>query len=180
MSYWLIAIIWAESAFNPTAVSSANAKGLLQLTPIGTKEASIQCKLDPNPDLFHWDTNLTYGKCLLYFYLKQAKGDKLGANVLFNGGYRAYRRYKAGKTLNKETLDYIYKIYYKEKELKNERITINLDAKLIDYGKLWQNIETEPFKDTAYYRRHWEERYKAGQQGIEFVREIKETNLLGD
>lgn len=104
----IIAIITIESAFNPIAVSHAGARGLMQLMPIGVKEAKIQCKLRGS-DMNYWRTNLAHGTCLFNYYHKR-QGNLATALMNYNGGYRQVNRYKRGQVLTRETLNYVYKV----------------------------------------------------------------------
>lgn len=109
----LWAVITVESTWNPRAVSPVGARGLAQLMPVAEVEVQRQCGL-PEANMFNPIDNLLYAECLLAFYLVEAGGDLDGALVLYNGGYRGYARYKAGKPLFPETAGYLVKVnqYY--------------------------------------------------------------------
>ncbi len=111
----LYAVIMVESAGNPAATNGP-AKGLMQMTPIGVKEALIQCPelKEQAKSLLEGHSNISLGACLLGYYGREA--DRLGVDslvgslILFNGGYRALDRYKKGKRLNNETANYVLKV----------------------------------------------------------------------
>lgn len=76
----VLGLIWVESGFKKYAVSSAGARGLMQVMPfwrdlIGT----------PEDNLFHLRTNLRYGTVILRHYLDLEKGDLYRALGRYNG-----------------------------------------------------------------------------------------------
>ncbi len=76
----VLGLIWVESGFKKYAVSSAGARGLMQVMPfwrdlIGT----------PDDNLFHLRTNLRYGMVILRHYLDIEKGDLYRALGRYNG-----------------------------------------------------------------------------------------------
>lgn len=134
---FILAIVLTESGGKPKAINkSANAQGLMQMTPIGIKEAEIQCKylLKTDRNMMNWRTNLWYGGCLYNYYRKESIrlgiDPDVGALILFNGGYRALRRYKQGKPLNRETANYIIRIRERHAKFKDFNfITIHCPVK---------------------------------------------------
>jgi len=66
----VLAIINTESNFDPWAVSSAGAQGLMQIMPFWLKKAG-----KPGDNLFNPRTNLRLGCTILAYYLKRAHGD---------------------------------------------------------------------------------------------------------
>lgn len=107
-------IIWAimmvESAGNPRAVSHANARGLMQLTPIGVLEVQQQYGITEQPDLFDPITSIKWGTLLFQHYQDVAGGKLEGALALYNGGYRAYNQYIQGRRMNPETTQYLPRV----------------------------------------------------------------------
>jgi soluble lytic murein transglycosylase-like protein len=76
----VLAVITHESAFRKYAISSASARGFMQVMPfwvklIGTNEHN----------LFHLRTNLRYGCVILRHYLDIEKGDVVRALARYNG-----------------------------------------------------------------------------------------------
>ncbi len=76
----VLAVITHESAFRKYAISSASARGYMQVMPfwvrlIGTSEHN----------LFHLRTNLRYGCVILRHYLDIEKGDVVRALARYNG-----------------------------------------------------------------------------------------------
>jgi soluble lytic murein transglycosylase-like protein len=83
----VLGLIQVESAFRKYAISSAGAKGLMQVMPfwvdvIGTRETN----------LFHLRTNLRFGCAILRHYIDIEKGDLFRALGRYNGslGRREY------------------------------------------------------------------------------------------
>lgn len=107
-------VIKAESNFKPGAVSSANAKGLMQLTPIGLKEAQRQCHLGPG-DLKNPTYNVRAGSCLLRYYIDYTGDFYLGL-IVYNSGYKGLTRYQETGRMYKETWGYIERIQKYEKK----------------------------------------------------------------
>ena len=84
---YLAAVIMAESSYNPQAVSSADARGLMQLLP-STAEW-IAGKLDEEfatENLFDPETNVRYGSWYLHFLMQRYDGDKRCASAAYHAG----------------------------------------------------------------------------------------------
>jgi soluble lytic murein transglycosylase-like protein len=76
----VLGLIQVESAFRKYAISSAGARGLMQVMPfwidvIGTRDTN----------LFHLRTNLRFGCAILRHYLDMEKGDLFRALGRYNG-----------------------------------------------------------------------------------------------
>jgi soluble lytic murein transglycosylase-like protein len=76
----VLAVIDIESAFNPYAISSAGARGLMQVMPFWLKELG-----KPGDSLFRVQTNLRYGCTILKYYLDKEKGNLHQALKRYNG-----------------------------------------------------------------------------------------------
>jgi soluble lytic murein transglycosylase-like protein len=85
----VLAVIEVESNFNPFAISSAGARGLMQIMPFWLKEIG-----KPNDSLFRMQTNLRFGCTILRFYLDKEKGNLTHALARYNGS-RGQRWYPA-------------------------------------------------------------------------------------
>jgi soluble lytic murein transglycosylase-like protein len=81
----VLALIEVESYFDPYAVSSAGAQGLMQVMPFWKKEIGR-----PNDNLTDTDTNLRYGCTILKHYLNREKGRLADALARYNGSYGQY------------------------------------------------------------------------------------------
>lgn len=93
----VLAVIEVESNFNPFAISSAGARGLMQVMPFWLKQIGR-----PGDSLFRVSTNLRFGCTILRYYLDKEKGNLTEALARYNGsrGQRWYpaRVNKAWKT----------------------------------------------------------------------------------
>jgi soluble lytic murein transglycosylase-like protein len=96
------AIIRAESAFNPFAVSSAGAQGLMQLMPDVAEELDVLDPFDPRQNIFG-------GARYLRWLLDRHDGNLNLAVASYNAGPGAVERYK-GIPPYRETRDYVRKI----------------------------------------------------------------------
>lgn len=76
----VLAIIDVESAFRKYAVSTAGARGYMQVMPFWVKEIGI-----PGQNLFHPRTNLRYGCVILRHYLVIEGGNLYNALARYNG-----------------------------------------------------------------------------------------------
>jgi soluble lytic murein transglycosylase-like protein len=76
----VLAVIETESNFDRYAISSAGARGLMQIMPFWLERIGR-----PGDNLFDVDTNLRYGCTILRYYLDQEKGDRRRALARYNG-----------------------------------------------------------------------------------------------
>ncbi len=78
--HMVLGLIEVESNFRKYAVSSAGARGYMQVMPFWIKVIG-----QPNDNLFHMRTNLRYGCVILRHYLDIEKGDLFRALGRYNG-----------------------------------------------------------------------------------------------
>lgn len=76
----VLGLIQVESGFKKYAVSSAGARGYMQVMPFWTKQIGT-----PDQNLFHIRTNLRYGCTILRHYLDIERGDLFRALGRYNG-----------------------------------------------------------------------------------------------
>ncbi|TXG87435.1 MAG: lytic transglycosylase domain-containing protein [Thermomicrobiales bacterium] len=76
----VLGLINVESGFRKYAVSSAGARGYMQIMPFWTKLIG-----NPDSNLFHMRTNLRFGCTILRHYLDIEKGDLYRALGRYNG-----------------------------------------------------------------------------------------------
>jgi soluble lytic murein transglycosylase-like protein len=76
----VLGLIQVESNFRKYAISSAGARGFMQVMPFWLKVMSR-----PDDNLFHLRTNLRYGCTILRHYLDIEKGDLFRALGRYNG-----------------------------------------------------------------------------------------------
>jgi soluble lytic murein transglycosylase-like protein len=83
----VLAVIEVESNFDPFAISSVGARGLMQIMPFWLQEIGR-----PNDNLFRSNTNLRYGCTILRYYLNKENGNRIRALARYNGslGRRDY------------------------------------------------------------------------------------------
>jgi soluble lytic murein transglycosylase-like protein len=76
----VLAVINHESAFRKYAISSASARGYMQVMPFWVRLIGTA-----DHNLFHLRTNLRYGCTILRHYLDIEKGDVVRALARYNG-----------------------------------------------------------------------------------------------
>ena len=76
----VLALINVESNFDRFAISSAGARGLMQIMPFWLNEIGR-----PDDNLFNIDTNLRFGCTILSIYLKRENGNMFQALARYNG-----------------------------------------------------------------------------------------------
>ena len=76
----VLGLIQVESGFKKYAVSSAGARGFMQVMPFWVKEIGA-----PDQNLFHPRTNLRYGCVILRHYLEIEGGNLYNALARYNG-----------------------------------------------------------------------------------------------
>jgi len=96
------AIIHAESAFNPLAVSSAGAQGLMQLMPATARRFGVADSFDPA-------ANIRGGVQYLAWLLQRYNGDLTLAAAGYNAGEGAVDRYR-GVPPYSETQRYVQRV----------------------------------------------------------------------
>lgn len=105
---FLVAVAKAESDFNTKCVSSAGARGIMQIMPAECKELGVS-------DPFDAEQNIMASAKLLKAHLKKFNGDYTLAAAAYNAGSGTVKKY-GGVPPYKETQNYVKKInqYMKE------------------------------------------------------------------
>lgn len=96
------AVMHVESAFNPRAVSSAGARGLMQLMPATAKRFGVS-------DAFHAIDNMNGGVKYLKWLYNRFQGNLRNVLAGYNAGEGAVDQY-GGVPPYKETVDYVSKV----------------------------------------------------------------------
>ena len=96
------AVIHAESAFNPRAVSPKGAKGIMQLMSVTAKDLGVST-------LFHPGSNIKAGSRYLAQLLKRYGGNTVYALAAYNAGPEAVEKYK-GIPPYSETKNYVKRV----------------------------------------------------------------------
>lgn len=99
---FLVAVAKAESDFNPDCVSSAGAKGIMQIMPEEAKGLGIS-------DVFDAEQNIMGAAKLLAAHLEKFDGDTTLAAAAYNAGSGRVKQY-GGVPPFKETQNYVKKI----------------------------------------------------------------------
>ena len=76
----VLGVIEVESGFRKYAVSSANARGYMQVMPFWVRLIGT-----PKHNLFHLRTNIAYGCAILRHYVDMENGDYFRALARYNG-----------------------------------------------------------------------------------------------
>lgn len=102
-----VALVWAvmhaESAFDPSAVSSAGAAGLMQLMPETAERMHVK-------DLFDAKENIEGGVRYLRVLANEFEGDMVKMVAAYNAGPEAVRRYDGQIPPFAETQSYVRKV----------------------------------------------------------------------
>lgn len=107
----ILSVISVESAFRANARSSAGAVGLMQVTRGAMLDASIFCGLPAvsAASMYLPTINVRYGSCYLRMWLEKT-GSEMEALIGYNGGYRQWMNFRAGRPLAPETANYIVSV----------------------------------------------------------------------
>lgn len=116
--YLVLALIRQESLFDPKAVSSASAYGLMQLLPSTAVRAATQLGLPPPQaeKLFDPELNLTLGTHYLKELLQRYSNNLVKAIAAYNAGENAVARWEKQISVEDEE-EFIERITYGETRL---------------------------------------------------------------
>jgi len=113
----VLAIIAVESYFNPRAKSPANARGLMQIMPLWTKEFGIELK-----DLYDVDTNIKYGIKILITYEKMYQKYDMVLTAYNKGPLQIRKDIREGKDPRTGYSAAIIKTYNRLKKIQFEKV----------------------------------------------------------
>lgn len=138
---FLTAVAKAESDFNTKCVSSAGAKGIMQLMPDECKEFGVT-------DPFDAEQNIMASAKLLKAHLKKFNGDYILAAAAYNAGSGAVKKY-GGVPPYKETQNYVKKIeqYMKDGVTVPDK-KVKVSSSEGEGGATKQEIETATSKES--------------------------------
>ena len=110
------AVIWAESAGNAGAISTAGAIGLMQLMPRTAGEMYVEDPVDPAQ-------NIMGGTRYLRWLANQFQGDMILTLAAYNAGPEAVRKY-GGVPPFEETRVYVKRVlaYYQQLKAQKKRL----------------------------------------------------------
>lgn len=133
---FLLAVAKAESDFNTKCVSSAGAKGIMQIMPAECKELGVK-------DPFDAEQNIMAAAKLLKAHLKKFNGDYTLAAAAYNAGSGRVQKY-GGVPPFKETQNYVKKIKKFMKEgVTVPNKTVSVSATAFDKGAMATNADLE-------------------------------------
>lgn len=101
--YLIRAVMAVESSYNPYAVSSKGAEGLMQLMPSTAKDMEVKDSFDPKE-------NIIGGARYLRFLANMFNGDLVLILAAYNAGHAAVKKYGNKIPPYQETIDYVKKV----------------------------------------------------------------------
>jgi len=105
-----VRMVQAESNFDPAAVSSVGATGLVQMMPDTVKEVAAQLGVSPEEYYASPHMQLKFGAQYLKTQLKANGGNYARALAAYNAGPGALDEFKKGKEIYAETRNYVKNI----------------------------------------------------------------------
>ena len=123
----VVAIMRQESAFDPEALSPANARGLLQLLPSTAKSMLPVDEELGGDDLYRPETNIPLGVRYLRTLLNRFSGDVFKTIAAYNGGEKAVDKW-VRRFPGAEADEFVETISYRETRDYVKRVISNLRA----------------------------------------------------
>ena len=136
---WIWAIMRQESAFYPLAVSTSNARGLMQVVP-STWDWLAELQREPPADVFDVRANIRYGAFYLDWLLNYFDGDLELATASYNRGQGYIGRLFRGEEVAGEKAELYRQIDAQETRNYLERVLVNYHI----YVGLSQDLASVP------------------------------------
>ena len=121
---WIWAIMRQESAFYPLAVSTSNARGLMQVVP-STWDWLAELQREPPADVFDVNANIRYGAFYLAWLLNYFDGDLELATASYNRGQGYIGRLYRGEEVAGQKAELYRQIDAQETRNYLERVIVN-------------------------------------------------------
>lgn len=131
--YLIMGIIRAESSFQPDAVSSANAMGLMQLTEETATQIAEWLDIPDfeKEQLFDANCNIRFGTRYVQWLLEQFDGDLKNTLAAYNAGIGTVKNWLANKDFSTDGTT-LHAIPYKE--------TADFVTRVTTYQKIYQML----------------------------------------
>ena len=141
----LRAIARRESAYYPRAISSAGARGLMQLMPSTAKQTARQHKINYRKptDLYKIDLNIKLGSAYYASLLRKFDDNRILATAAYNAGPHRVSAWLKRTDGNLDALAFIESIPYRETR---EYVQAVLSYRLI-YAKIGNKADTQLFSE---------------------------------
>lgn len=137
------AVAFAESGFNPRAVSPQGARGVMQVMPATFRDAlpSSGCpRSDDDPCVYDPRTNLAAGSAHLRALLRRFDGDVVMALAAYNAGGRPVERHR-GMPPYPETRHFVERVGMAWAHLHGEGTLTRAAARLVAGFSGWVRVE---------------------------------------
>ncbi|MFX0548826.1 lytic transglycosylase domain-containing protein [Hathewaya histolytica] len=138
--YLVLAVIKTESSFKPDAVSSQDARGLMQITPSTGKWISTKMgiKSFEESDLYDPQTNIKMGCWYLDNLSKEFNGNQMVYLAAYNGGRGNVSKWLKNSQYSRDGKN-LEVIPFKETDEYVKKIKVNYEM----YKKIYTNLEQE-------------------------------------
>jgi len=138
-------VIRAESNYNPSAVSTKGAQGIMQLIPSTAKRFGVNNAFDVRDNILG---GVKYLKFLLDYY----QNDYVRAIAAYNAGEAAVDKYN-GVPPYSETVNYVYRVAQNLKTARAVRTSTAKAAETTPPAETYKRIETSVGSDGRIYYR---------------------------
>ncbi len=139
--YLVAAVIREESAFSPTAVSRAGAKGLMQLMPATAARMARETGLPSSPDLDAPGPNIALGTRYLAKLQEEFEGNLVLTVAAYNAGPQAVQRWLKDNHPSKDLDTFVEEIPYPETQGYVKRVLGSYDRYRVLYAQPERAVE---------------------------------------